>query len=266
MVKMTMKGVVLLKDHLFIWIFDDDWAIDEILDKVWDIPKCQWETQVRKGLEQGDKDFKIKEGLVEWKGRVYIPANIWLCESLIAIYHSWGHSGVAKTVEALTRDLWWPNMKKDVEKYIPGCEVCQKAKPDRQPRAAPLHPNEIPKEPWEIISVDLIGPLPESKGNDMILVIVDQFTKKSYFLPTTSSITSQGVAVLFQDNIFRDHGIPWKVISDRGTQFISKFMDDLYGMLGIKANWSTAYHPQTDGQTEWVNQEVKEFLTMFVNH
>ena len=203
---------------------------------------------------------------MEWKGRVYVPVNIRLHESLIAIYHSWGHSGVAKTVEALTRDLWWPNMKKDVEKYIPGCEVCQKAKPDRQPRAAPLHPNEIPKEPWEVVSVDLIGPLPESKGNDMILVIVDRFTKKSYFLPTTSSITSQGVAVLFRDNVFRDHGIPRKVISDRGTQFVSKFMDDLYGMLGIKANRSTAYHPQTDGQTERVNQEVKEFLTMFVNH
>jgi len=85
-------------------------------------------------------------------------------------------------------------------------------------------------------------------------------------IPTNTTLTSNGVAVLFRDHVFREHGIPEKVISDRGPQFVSKFMKELYRLLRIKANTSTAYHPQTDGQTKRVNQEVQEFLTMFVNH
>ena len=88
---------------------------------------------------------------------------------------------------------------------------------------------------------------------------------KSYFLPTNSTITSRGIATLYRDRIFVEHGIPEKVISDRGLQFVSKFMTELFEILGIKGNLLTAYHPQTDGQTERVNQEIKEFLAMFVN-
>ena len=155
-------------------------------------------------------------------------------------------------------------MKKDVENYIKGCHTCQTVKPDRRPKAAPLQPNEIPNEPWEIISVDLIGLLTQSKGKDIILVIVDRFSKKAYFLLTTT-ITSQGVANLYKEHIFKEHGLPKKVISDRGPQFMSGFMKGLYTQLGITANPSTAYHPQTDGQTECVNQELEEYLWIYVN-
>ena len=111
-----------------------------------------------------------------------------------------------------------------------------------------------------------MGPLPESQGYDMIMVVVDHFSKYAYFLPTNATVTSKGIAKLFINHIFRDHRFPIKIISDRGTQFVSRFMKELYGALGIKGNLSTAYHPQTDGQTECVNQEVKEFLTIFVNN
>ncbi|KAF8676527.1 hypothetical protein AX14_004875 [Amanita brunnescens Koide BX004] len=176
-----------------------------------------------------------------------------------------GHPGVAKTLELITREFWWPNMKKDVENYIKGCHICQTVKPDRRPKAAPLQPNEIPDEPWEVISVDLIGPLTPSKGKDMILVIVDRFSKKAYFLLTNTTITSQGVANLYKEHIFKEHGLPKKVISDRGPQFISGFMKGLYTQLGIMANPLTAYHPQMDGQTERVNQELEEYLRIYVN-
>ncbi|KAF8697061.1 hypothetical protein AX14_001485 [Amanita brunnescens Koide BX004] len=161
-----------------------------------------------------------------------------------------GHPSISKTLELITREFWWLNMKKDVENYIKGCHTCQTVKLDCRPKAVPLQPNEIPSEPWEIISVDLIGPLMPSKGKDMILVIVDQFSKKAYFLPTNTMITSQGVANLYKEHIFKEHGLPKKVISDRGPQFVSGFMKGLYTQLGITANPSTAYHPQTDGQTE----------------
>ena len=112
----------------------------------------------------------------------------------------------------------------------------------------------------------MIGPLPESQGHNAILVVVDRFTKGSHFIPTTIKITSLGVAKEFRDHVFVHHGLPRKVISDRGTQFVSAFMTDLFKLLGIQAHRSTAYHPQMDGQTERVNQEIEQYLRIFVNH
>jgi hypothetical protein len=111
-----------------------------------------------------------------WKERIYVPINQTLRERAIRWCHDEpmaGHPGIAKTLELTTRTFWWPNMQKDIEKYIKACHECQISKPDREPRAAPLQPNEIPLEPWAVISIDLIGPLVPSKGKDMILVIID---------------------------------------------------------------------------------------------
>ena len=92
---------------------------------------------------------------------------------MIEIHHSWGHPGIDKTLELMTRNYWWPGMKKDIQKYIASCNTCQTVKPDRQAKVAPLHPNEIPEGPWQTISMDMMGPLLESKGFDTILVVVD---------------------------------------------------------------------------------------------
>ena len=116
--------------------------------------------------------------------------------------------------------------------------------------------------PWEIISVNLIGPLPESHGKNAIMVIVDRFSKMIRLFPTTTEITSQGVAKIFRDEVFKLHGIPHKVISDRGPQFVSSFMKELYSQLQIEGNPSTAYHPETNGQTEWVNAWVEQYLRL----
>jgi hypothetical protein len=257
------EGITLLKDDLFVRIFDDDRAIDDLQEEIKEATKRKelWDEEVREtGKWVMDNKFAKHEG------KIYVPKTLETREGLIEIHHSWGHPGIAKTLELINRGYWWPKMKQDVEDYVKSCNTCQTSKPDRRGKAAPLHPNEIPEKPWSVISVDLMGPLPESKGHDMIMVVVDRFTKKAYFLPTNLTITSRGVATLFQDNIWREHGLPNKVISDRGSQFVSKFMKELYETLGIKGNPSTAFHPQTDGQTERVNQEVKEMLTMFVNH
>lgn len=112
----------------------------------------------------------------------------------------------------------------------------------------------------------MIGPLPESQGNDAIAVIVNRFTKQIIVIPTMINLTSEGMARIFRDNVFKHHGIPKKIISDRGPQFASKFMADFYRLLGITRNLSTAFHPQTDGQTEQINQEIEQYLRIFVNH
>lgn len=143
--------------------------------------------------------------------------------------------------------------------------MCQRTKPRRTVPAAPLQPNEVPSLPWEIVSVDLIGPLPESKGFDAIMVVVDRFSKKIEAIPTNVELSSLGAAKHFRDYVFKHHGLPRKVISDRGPQFVSNFMKDLMKLLGIEGNPSTAFHPQTDGQTERINQEIEQYLRIFIN-
>ena len=126
-------------------------------------------------------------------------------------------------------------------------------------------PNCIPFRRWQIILVDLITELPQSHGYDSILITVDHLSKRAHFIATTSDITLLGVARLFQDGVWKLHGLPEEVISDRGPQFMLNFMHGLSEILRIKVVASTVYHPQTDGQTEHVNQEVKQFLRVFVN-
>ena len=119
-----------------------------------------------------------------------------------------------KTHELITRNYWWPRILENVKRYVAGCEKCQANKPNQQPKRNNLHPNKVPKGPWETISVDLIGPLPESVRYDGILVIVDCFSKMARYIPINMNITAQGVAKTSWNRVFKDIGIPQKVISN----------------------------------------------------
>ena len=119
---------------------------------------------------------------------------------------------------------------------------------------------EIPQGPWQEISIDIIGPLPKSNRMDVIVVIVDQFTKIVRLKATTMNVSSEGIAKIYRDDIWKLHGILRKILSDRGPQFASKFMEEFTKALGTKRQLSTAYHPQTDGQMERINQEIGTFL------
>ena len=220
-------------------------------------------------LTSGEASWSKTGDLILWKDRVYIPIDHKLREDIIREHHDSclvGHPGQYKTHELVTRNYWWPGILSDIRKYVAGCQSCQRTKPRTFKPAAPLHPNEVPSEPWEYISIDLIGPLPESGGNNAILMIVDRFTKMIKVIPSHIEISSSGVARALRDHVFRHHGLPRKVISDRGSNFVSAFMCELYRQLGIVGNPSTAYHPQTDGQTERMNQEVEHYLRVFTNH
>jgi len=133
-------------------------------------------------------------------------------------------------------------------------------------KAAPLHPLPTPKTPWEEISIDVIEPLPKSEDKDAILVVVDRFSKMIRLMATTTSISSSEIARIYQDDIWKIHGIPKKIISNRGPQFTSIFMGELCKALEIKRAMSTVYYPQTDGQTERINQEIEVFLRHYINY
>jgi len=114
--------------------------------------------------------------------------------------------------------------------------------------------------------VDFITKLPLAQGYDSILVVVDQLTKMVYFIPTTEKTSAEGLARLFRDNVWKLHGLPESIISDRGLQFAAGLMRELNEILGIKSKLSMAFHPQMDRQTEKVNQELEQYLRMFIDH
>ena len=148
-------------------------------------------------------------------------------------------------------------------RYVRACEVCQCTKPRVGAIPAPLQPNEAPTKPWQIISIHVIGPLPESSSDDTILVIVDRLTKMVIAVPTNQELSAEGTARILRDCVFTIHGILEKIISNHGTQFVSKFMTEFYRMMEIEGNPSMAFHPQTDGQTKCINHGLEKYLWAF---
>jgi len=169
-------------------------------------------------------------------------------------------------VELVTRNFWWPRVTVEVKRYMEGCDLCQRNKNRMEPLARKLMPNEAPDKPWAHITVDFIVKLPLSRGYDSILVVCDRLTKMAHFIPTTEKTSAEGLAVLFWDHVWKLHGLPESIISDQGAQFAVGLMKKLNRMLGIKTKLSMAFHPQTDGQTERANQELEQYLRMFVDY
>jgi len=166
----------------------------------------------------------------------------------------------------VTRNFWWPGVTKEVKRYMDGCNACQQNKNCTEQPAGKLMPNSIPERPWTHILADFITKLPLAQGYDSILVVVDWLTEIVHFIPTIEKTLVEGLARLFRDNIWKLHGLPESIISDRGPQFVTGLMRELNEMLGIKSKLSTAFYPQTNGQTERVNQELEQYLRMFINH
>ncbi|SJL11310.1 uncharacterized protein ARMOST_14713 [Armillaria ostoyae] len=227
-----------------------------------------WDKGIATSLEH-ERGITEKDGILYYDNRIYVPRHSSLRGEIIAQSHDHitaGHPGIAKTRELVQREYWWPKIQKDVEAYVKGCETCQRTKSNTQAKSAPLHPNAIPTEPWTHISVDMVTGLPDSNGHDALLVVVDRFSKAIILVPCNVELSAEGWARILRDHVYARHGMPQAVISDRGPQFVSAFMKELYRMLDITQNASTVFHPQTDGQTERVNQEVEKYLRIFINY
>ena len=225
---------------------------------------------VKKALEIHSREFKkLEDGTITYRDLVCVPKDKNLRADIISQHHDThitGHPGTYKTIEQILRNYWWPTLHRDTKRYIAGCETCQRTKPQRVAKKTPLHPFEPPQRPWETITLDLVGPLPESQGCNAILTIVDWLSKAVKFEPTHMELNSAGFARILRDRVFRDHGLFRTLIHDRDTRFTSDFIAELLGMLGIEQNPSTAYHPQTDGQSERTNQTIEQYLRIFVDY
>jgi transposase InsO family protein len=166
----------------------------------------------------------------------------------------------------VTRTFHWPGIRNFVKKYVLSCDVCQRNKTMRHRKYGLLKPLPVPDHPWTSISMDLITQLPLADNYDAILVIIDQFTKMGHFIPTNGNITSQGIMKLLFDNVISKHGSPTDIVTDRATIFTSRYMKTICEGLHIKQNLSTAYHPQTDGQTERLNSILEQYLRCYINY
>ena len=171
------------------------------------------------------------------------------------------HPGATKMYMDLKERYWWNGMKADVARFVAQCDVCQRVKAEHQKPAGLLQPLPIPVWKWDEIGMDFVNGLPKTlKGNDSIWVIVDRLTKVAHFIPVRTKYSGDKLAQLYVDNIVKLHGVPSRIVSDRGTQFTSKFWKSLHEAMGTKLDFSSAYHPQTDGQTERVNQIMEDML------
>ncbi|MCO5581284.1 hypothetical protein L7F22_035163 [Adiantum nelumboides] len=177
-----------------------------------------------------------------------------------------GHRGTSATTNALKRYFYWPTLRADIEKYVRECLVCQKVKHDRHKVYGKLKPLRVPDKPWESIAMDCITDLPRSKnGNDAIWIIIDRFSKQAHFLPIKKTIKADHMAKTFLAQIFKRHGMPKSIVSDRDPRMTSLFWQSLFENLGTKLDFSSAYHPQTDGQSEIANATVIDLLKSYVS-
>ena len=205
-------------------------------------------------------EWKIEGDLVLKEGKVYVPKDEELRVEIIRLHHdvpAAGHGGRWKTVELVTRNYWWLGVTRDVGKYVEGCDLCQQIKNRTEEPAGKLKLSEVPQKTWSHLTVDFITKLPVVAGKDAILVVCDRLSKMTHFVATTEGTSAEGLARLFQDNVWKLHGLPESVVLDRGPQFAAELTRELNRMLGIKTKLSTAFYPQTDGQMEWMNQELE---------
>ncbi|GJP47495.1 hypothetical protein CLOM_g6682 [Closterium sp. NIES-68] len=187
------------------------------------------------------------------------PAHLLLEEYHDVLYA--GHFGSNKTLTGIAKHYYWPHLAEDVQKFVTSCDTCQRMKSSKQKKAGLLQPLPVPEQPWQVVSLDFITALPPtSSGHDAILVVVDKFSKMGHFIPTHTTARTEETAQLFVRYIISQHGIPTTLITDRDPKFTSKFWKELMSLLGTKLAMSSAYHPQTDGQTERLNQIVQQLL------
>ncbi|WVZ76042.1 hypothetical protein U9M48_024044 [Paspalum notatum var. saurae] len=237
------------------------------------------EQEIRKHQKMDEKIQEIREqikvgkaphfredeqGTVWYKNRIYVPDVDSIKKLILSEAHDTAysiHPGSTKMYHDLKERFWWYGMKRAVAEYVAICDTCQCVKAEHQRPAGLLQPLKIPEWKWEEISMDFIVGLPRTqKGYNSIWVVVDRLTKVAHFIPVNTTYSGAWLAELYISRIVCLHGVPKRIISNRGSQFTSRFWEQLHDSLDSKLRFSTTYHPQTDGQTERTNQILEDML------
>ncbi|XP_058732695.1 uncharacterized protein LOC131604261 [Vicia villosa] len=215
---------------------------------------------------QNSEEYSISQGLLYFKKRVYVPDLENLRQQILTEYHhtpEGGHSGVKATLARLRASFCWPGVYLAVKNMVKHCTNCQQNKYETQKKKGLLQPLPIPDRVWEDITMDFITNLPNSSGHTVVWVLCDRLSKFVHFLPLPTHFTARDLAARFTVEIFRLHGIPRSIVSDRDPLFLSKFWKHFFKLQGTNLRYSTSYHPETDGQTEVVNRSLETYLRCF---
>ena len=226
--------------------------------------------QLKEAVSNGTRtDFILRrDGALMFENRICVPnlpdiKREILDEAYSSAYAM--HPGGTKMYRTLKPYYWWRNMKREIAKYVSRCLICQQVKAERQKPSGLLQPLPIPEWKWEHITMDFVSGLPRTpNGHDSIWVIVDRLTKSAHFLPVNKTYGMDKLAELYVNEIVKLHGPPVSIVSDRDPRFTSKFWKSLHEALGTGLSFSTAFHPQTDGQSERTIQTLEDMLRSYV--
>ena len=195
----------------------------------------------------------LKYMIVNGQRRLYVPDNRTVKNLILMTAHDLpyaGHPGIQKTTELVTRQYYWPGMHADIKNYCKQCYACQLGKISRQRHRTKIHSTDHGSYPNRWVTLDIAMGLPSSHQHDAVLVIVDRFTKYTAYVPITTTISATELAFRFEQHWVSKRGCPVNLIMDRDTKFTSVYWRDFMEALGITARLTTAYHQQSDGQTE----------------
>ena len=253
------SSAVLPDKEVKIWrkALEEDAKLREMLQQLRDHHRCG-DTQM---TPQGLLYIQLKE-----RQRLVVPTS--LRQRILRECHdvpSVGHVGIRRTLELLERSYHWKGMRGDATSYVRTCPTCQMVKADNRKKAGPLQPIPPPERKWSHVTTDLVTDLPDSEGYTAIAVFVDRLTKRVHFAPCTKEVDAAEYARIFIETVFRHHGLPEVIISDRDPRFTSKFWTTLFELLGTDLRFSTAFHPQTDGQSEVMIRTLENFLRPYVD-
>ena len=209
---------------------------------------------------------RINDLWCHW-GKIYVPPPL-----RPIIFHQLhsdptaGHPGRDATLFSIRKDYYWPNLRTDIEEWIRRCDTCQRTKVYPKKPHGELKPIDPTPRPWGIVTSDLITGLPPCRGYDSIWTATCKGTKMVHINETKSTLDSEGLYHLYLRRIWSIHGTSDKIITDRGPQYSSRFAREANKNLQIQTAMSTAYHPQTDGQSERTNQEVEQVLRTVISY
>lgn len=217
------------------------------------------------------KNYTLDEGLLYLSGRLCVPDYKNVRTKLLHELHDVplaGHLGMDKTYRSARRLFFWPCLYSDVCRYIASCDSCQRVRSNNQATAGLLQPLPVPTGCWESICMDFIIALPPSGLSkfDAIMVVIDRLSKMAHFVPTHTNATAETCAHLFFESVFKHHGLPREIVSDRDPKFTSRFWTTLFNTLQTKLSMSTAFHHTTAGQAERTNRTLEDMLRAYCCH
>ena len=177
-----------------------------------------------------------------------------------------GHPSVAKTLKLTMRQYTWFGMCKDVKQYLRNCHICYHYKSSQHAPYGTLKSLPLPDRLWKDITVDFVTGLPDCEGFNTIMMVADRLGKMRHIIPCNDTVDAKAMAQLYLRHVWKHHRFPKRIVCDRGTQFKADLWQALSGYLEIENNYSTAYHPQTDGQSERFNAVMEQNLRAYINY